>query len=286
MDHTDTSERRWYPDRRGGAMSIDQQPVLREHRISFASSRAIMALILREISTTYGRSPGGYVWAVLEPAAGIALLTLIFSIGFRSPPLGTVFSLFYATGMLPLMMYMGLSGKLAQTIQFNRALLAYPRVTFVDAIAARLILNLLTQLTVQCLVVGFILITSDVPTTFDYGKIVLAYAMLIMLSIGIGTLNSFLTLAFPIWQTAWAILNRPLFIISCIFFLFESVPQPYADFLWYNPVIHIVGMMRDGYYPFYQPNYVSVAYPMGIGIVTLMIGLFLLRRYHRDMLDK
>jgi len=267
-------------------MITDQQPILREQRTSFASSRAIMALILREISTTYGRSPGGYIWAVLEPAAGIALLTIIFSIGFRSPPLGTDFALFYATGILPLLMYMGLSGKLAHTIQFNRALLAYPRVTFVDAISARLILNLLTQLTVQCLVVGFILLISQVPTTFDYTKVVLAYSMLIVLSIGIGTLNSFLTLAFPIWDTAWAILNRPLFIISSVFFLFESVPQPYADFLWYNPLVHIIGMMRDGYYPFYQPNYVSIAYPMAIGIVTLMIGLFLLRRYHRDMLDK
>ena len=184
------------------------------------------------------------------------------------------------------MMYMDLSNKLAQTIQFNRALLAYPRVTFLDAILARLILNLLTQATVQCLVVGFILVTSQVATTFDYTKILLAYAMIIFLGIGIGTLNAFLTLAYPIWQTAWSILNRPLFIISCVFFLFDSVPQPYSDFLWYNPLIHIIGMMRDGYYPFYQPNYVSIAYPMAIGIVTLMVGLFLLRRYHRDMLDK
>lgn len=267
-------------------MSIDNQPVLREQRTSFASIRAIMALILREISTTYGRSPGGYVWAVLEPAAGIALLTIIFSIGFRTPPLGTVFSLFYATGILPLLMYMDFAGKLAQTIQFNRALLAYPRVTFLDAIIARLLLNLLTQASVQSLVVGFILVTTQVPTTFDYTKILLAYAMIIFLGIGIGTLNSFLMLAYPIWQMAWSILNRPLFIISCVFFLFESVPQPYSDFLWYNPLVHIIGMMRDGYYPFYQPNYVSIAYPFAIGIVTLMVGLFLLRRYHRDMLDR
>lgn len=267
-------------------MSIDQPAILRERRTSFASSRAIMALILREITTTYGRSPGGYVWAVIEPAAGIALLTLIFSIGFRSPPLGTVFALFYATGILPLLMYMDLSGKLAQTMQFSRALLAYPRVTFIDAIIARLILNLLTQLSVQCIVVGFILAISDVPTTFDYTKIAIAYGMLIVLAIGIGTLNSFLVLAYPIWSTAWAIMNRPLFLISCVFFLFESIPEQYAKYLWYNPIIHIVGLMRDGYYPFYHPTYVSIFYPMMVGLVTLMAGLFLLRRYHRDMMDK
>lgn len=267
-------------------MSTDQTAVLREQRTPFASFRAIMALVLREITTTYGRSPGGYVWAVLEPAAGIALLTVIFSIGFRSPPLGTVFSLFYATGILPLLMYGDLSGKLGQSMQFSRALLAYPRVTFVDALIARLLLGLVTQLSVNCIVVIFILSISNVPTTFDFTKIVTAYTMLIFLATGIGTLNSFLILSYPIWQTAWAILNRPLFIISCVFFLFEAVPEPYSNYLWYNPLVHIVGMMRDGYYPFYHPNFVSVAYPILVGLVTMMAGLFLLRRYHREMMDK
>jgi ABC-type polysaccharide/polyol phosphate export systems, permease component len=183
-------------------------------------------------------------------------------------------------------MYIDLSGKLGQSMMFNRALLAYPRVTFVDALIARLLLGLVTLLSVHCIVVIFILSISNVSTTFDFTKIVTAYVMLVFLATGIGTLNSFMILSYPIWQTAWAILNRPLLIISCIFFLFDSVPEQYAKYLWYNPLIHIVGMMRDGYYPFYHPNYVSIGYPILVGLITLMAGLFLLRRYHREMMDK
>ena len=211
---------------------------------SSATARAIMALVLREISTTYGRSPGGYVWAVLEPAAGIALLTVIFSAGFRSPPLGTNFALFYAAGLLPFLMYADVSTKLGQTIQFSRALLAYPRVTFIDALVARFALNTLTQLVVHGLVIGAIIATQQPDTTLNMSRVVLAYVMLRSLTAGVGTLNSFLTLCYPVWQTAWAVLNRPFFLISCIFFNFESVPQPYADYLWFNPLVHIVGMMR------------------------------------------
>ncbi len=259
---------------------------LRPRAAPFATPRAIGALILREIITTYGRSPGGYVWAILEPAAGITLLTLVFSVGFRTPPLGTSFALFYAAGILPLMMYSDISTKLAQTIQFSRALLTYPRITFLDALIARLILNFLTQMMVHFIVLGFILIFLKPTTTLDYSKIGLAYALTVALAIGIGTLNSFLTLAYPIWNTAWAILNRPLFLISCVFFIFESVPQPYSDYLWFNPIVHIAGIMRDGFYPFYQPTYISIAYPLAIAALTTMAGLFLLYRYHRDILDK
>ncbi|MGC1494896.1 MAG: ABC transporter permease [Sulfitobacter sp.] len=267
-------------------MSSREQPTLRAVKAPFATPRAIAALMLREMTTTYGRSPGGYAWAVLEPAAGIALLTLIFSAGFRAPPLGTSFALFYAAGILPLFGYMEVSAKLSQTIQFSRALLAYPRITFLDAIIARLLLNFLTQMMVHFVVITFIIIVMKPTTTIDFTKVFQAYLLVFMLATGIGTLNSFLTVAYPIWQTAWAVLNRPLFLVSCIFFIFESVPQPYNNYLWYNPLVHIIGLMRDGYYPFYQPTYVSIAYPVAISAVTFMSGLFLLNRYHRDILDK
>lgn len=267
-------------------MYLRPASALVRHSMRVATMRAVIALVLREIATTYGRSPGGYVWAVLEPAAGIALLSLIFSAGFRSPPLGTNFALFYAAGILPFLMYSDISGKLGQTIQFSRALLTYPRVTFLDALVARFSLNTLTQLVVHGLVMGFILLMLQPNTTFDVSKIALAYVMLLALAFGVGTLNSFLSLAYPVWQTAWAILNRPLFLVSCVFFNFEVVPQPYADYLWFNPLVHIVGMMRDGFYPFYQPTYVSVMYPIVLGGVLGMVGLFLLNRYHRDILDK
>lgn len=115
---------------------------------------------------------------------------------------------------------------------------------------------------------------------------IVSHLMVIVLAVGVGTVNSFLNLSYPIWQTIWAVLNRPLFLISCIFFLFETVPMPYSEYLWYNPLMHVVTVMRDGYYPFYHPTFVSIAYPMALGAGLTVIGLFMLNRYHRDILDK
>ena len=54
----------------------------------FKMGRTVMALMLREMSTTYGRSPGGYLWAVLEPLGGIAMMTLILAVGLRIREIG------------------------------------------------------------------------------------------------------------------------------------------------------------------------------------------------------
>jgi capsular polysaccharide transport system permease protein len=97
-----------------GGRKIELRPVHRQR--SFASLRAIGALILREMTATNGRSANGYLWAIAEPVGGILLLTVLFSLGFRSPPIGTNFAIFYATGLVPFMFYQSLSSKVAGAI--------------------------------------------------------------------------------------------------------------------------------------------------------------------------
>ena len=65
---------------------------------ALVAGRATLALILREMSTSYGRTPGGYLWAVAEPVAAVALLTVVFALAFDHPPIGRDFALFYASG--------------------------------------------------------------------------------------------------------------------------------------------------------------------------------------------
>lgn len=240
--------------------------------------------MLREMSTSYGRSPGGYLWAVLEPAAGIVLLTAIFSLGFRAPPLGTHFPIFYATGVVPFLMFTDISAKTGTAILYSRNLLVYPGVTFLDAIAARFLLNALTQLLVAYVILAFIVVVMEAPVSLDFGRVLLGFAMALALGLGIGTLNCFLFSVVPLWQRAWSILTRPLFIASGIFFIFESIPQPWRDYLWYNPLIHVVGMVRSGFYARYDATYASPLYVFAIAGATLVTGLIFLRRYHNDIL--
>lgn len=260
------------------------QPVQRPR--SFGTVRAISALALREMQTTYGRSPGGYIWLVLEPVLGIALLSFIFSLGFRSPALGSEFPPFYASGMVPFLFYGDLNNKVAGALGFSRPLLAYPGVTYMDAILARMVVNVMSQLLVAYVVFTGIFLIYDTQGAIDLGKIINSFCMVIMLGFGVGVMNCFMRLRFPIWATIWSILNRPLFLISCIFFLFETVPQPYQDILWYNPLIHIVGRMRSGFYSNYEAPYVNELYVYGVALVLAVMGLILLRRFHRELLQR
>ncbi|SHI07523.1 ABC transporter permease [Marivita hallyeonensis] len=247
--------------------------------------RAVCALMLREMATSHGRVPGGYLWAVAEPLFGIALLSAIFAIGFQAPSLGTSFPLFYATGLLPFLAFSDITNKLAQALTFSRPLFAYPAVGVMDAILARFLLAAGTQIAVAALLLGGILFLSETRATPDIATLAQAAGCLMVLSLGTGMLNCLLIGLLPLWQRIWAIAMRPMFLISGVFFVFEAVPLPWRDLLGWNPLIHIVGLVRRGLYPGYDAGYVSVPYVLALGLgAALLAGIGLLR-WHRDILS-
>lgn len=254
-------------------------------RPRFQMTRTVMALMLREMATTYGRSAGGYFWAILEPVLGIALLTTIFSLALRSPSLGTNFALFYASGYLPFAMFNSLSQKIARSVQFSRPFMAYPCVSFMDTLVARLLLNGLTDVVVVAIVVTGIIVGYGLPFWMDLGPMTLAMGLGILLAAGIGTFNCFIMTSFPAYERVWSILTRPLFIISGIFYTFDDLPRLAQEVLWYNPLIHIVGLMRKGLYPIYGGEYISIFYVMSIAVITLFFGLLLLLRHFKRLME-
>lgn len=263
--------------------AIPAPPVPSRRRL--ATLRNIIALTLREMATTYGRSPGGYLWAVLEPVGGIALLTLAFSAVLRAPGLGRNFALYYATGMLPFMTFMAVSNRVARALSFSRQLLAYPAVSWLDAVLARFLLTALTEFMVTFLVLAGILLAFDTRVIPDWPVIGRAMLLAALTGLGVGALNCHLMTRWPLWQNIWGVLMRPMFLISGVFFLYESVPEPFRSWLWFNPLLHVTGLMRRGFYAGYEAAHVSELYVTGLAGLCLLAGLMLLRRSSRDLLQ-
>lgn len=242
--------------------------------------------MLREIATTYGRSPGGYLWAVADPVAGVILLTVVFSLAFDAPPLGNNFPLFYATGFLPFMIYTELTMKVGQTIRYSRPLLTYPTVTFFDAILGRFFLNLLTEMVVFLIVVTGIVLIFGLRIEADPIRLLHALAMMSVLVLGLGTFNCYMFGAYPVWERIWGILNKPLFFLSGVFFVVDSLPRAFRDLVLLNPLTHVIAEVRAGLYPTYDARYISPLYVYGVGLTFLFLGMLLLYRHHRFLITE
>ncbi|EPX78541.1 ABC transporter permease [Litoreibacter arenae] len=252
----------------------------------FRTARTIFALIMREMSTTYGRSPGGYAWAILEPVLALTVLTTVFSFVIKSPPLGDSFPLFYATGYLPFMLFNDIANKTATSLNYSRSLLKYPAVTFMDALIARCALHLLTHVLVGYAMFFGMFIILDLRISPDYTQVALSYLLGGLLGFGVGCFNCYVMMAFPVWERMWQILTRPLILISGLFLPFEAMPKFAQDILWWNPLMHVVGYLRKGIYaPSYEGAYLSLAFPVITSLVLMALGILLLWRNHQGLLE-
>lgn len=244
--------------------------------------RPVAALMLREMETSFGRSPGGYLWALAEPVAAIALLSLAFSFALRAPALGSSFALFYATGYLPFTLYLDTANKVANAVRFSRPLLLYPAVGTFDALLARFLLTLGTHLVVFALVVAGLRLWLVPDMSPDLPRLLWALAMAAGLALGTGTLNCMLFNAWPLWERIWQIVTRPLFIVSGVFFLPDGIPLPWRDIVLLNPLVHVLSEMRRAFYPGYDAPLVQPAFVWALALGLLVVGLAALRLGRHD----
>jgi capsular polysaccharide transport system permease protein len=234
--------------------------------------RVLVALVVREMATKFGRSWGGYFWAIAEPLGGILMLTAAFSFALRTPPLGNNFALFYATGIIPFFLFSKVSNAVSQAITSNRGLLNYPVVRPLDTVLAKFVTDFLTMFVVGVLLYTAIIRYYALPVTLDLAAIFNGFLLMGLLGLGIGTLNCVITGFWPTWRNIWNVLTKPLFIVSGMFYTFESLPPQAQAVLWWNPLIHGVGLLRSGFYAGYDAGYVAPLYVLGIALGCLFVG--------------
>lgn len=241
--------------------------------------RVIGALLIREMITRYGRSPGGYIWALIEPAGMIILLSLAFSQFIHLPPLGTSFILFYATGYLPFHAYADIAMTTGQSVKVNKSLLHLPMIRPIDTIISRYLLGLLTLIIVSFIIFAAMLYFTDDRVSFSPAPLLVALFTASFLGLGAGTLNAILFQFFPAWERVWPIISRPLFLVSGVFYTVESLPSAAQSIIVWNPLVHVIGTARMAFYPSYNGDYIDLLYVFAIAIGSFLIGAGLLTRH-------
>ena len=263
-----------------------QPPAQAPKTRQFKFFRVTAALMMREIASTDSRISLGFLWQIIEPVATITVMTLLFQMLTRNPPLGTNFPLFYVTGLLPFQVFQSVGNKVSSAVRFSRPLLEFPAVSVLDAIVARFVLNFVIECAIFVILVSLVIWTYQLRVTIDIPRAAESMVLAGFLALGIGTFNSVLFLAFPIYDVIWGVITRPLMLVSGVLFLIDAMPPTVKYWMLWNPVAHVVGLMRGAFYPGADISYVSPMYLIMISLITLSLGLVTLRRFFRDALDR
>ena len=96
-----------------------------------------------------------------------------------------------------------------------------------------------------------------------------------------GTTNAVIYSVFKTWKQIEEIFSRPLFFMSGIFYIPERFPPEIVAVLSWNPVLHLVEWMREGYYPNYNSSVLSKPFVLSVAVALLLIGFAGERLYRK-----
>ena len=245
-------------------------------------ARVIHALIMRETISRYGDHKLGFLWAVIEPLFFVVIIGGTMSFLRNDSPSGMPLVPFMITGFVPFIMFRNTMNQLRSAVASNKALLGFPQVTLFDTIIARVLLESGVMLFVFAFIVSMAhLVGYEIRIENPLGVLAVCLSMLLLGS-GIGFVLGTISPIVPsTGQISNILFGRPLFLTSGLFFTADSVPEPFRTWLLYNPLLHLMELMRSSFFYEFESDYGSWAYAGSWVFGSLAFGMLTLQALKR-----
>lgn len=239
--------------------------------------RVIYALMMREMLTRFGRDNIGFLWAVIEPLAFVAVLAAIRLVLGRQEPHGMPIVPFLMVAILPYLACLNTANLVMMSTRHCRPLLMLPGVTALDFQLSRAVLQVPTAVCtfmIAEVVMRAFDLTSEISRPLNMG---LLLVVSVALGFGIGAIINVASELFPVVVHIWRLATRPLFFLSGLFFTASEVPEPFRSWLLWNPLMQITELSRSAYFAVYDSPFANLEYVLTWLIVTVFLGLLLER---------
>ena len=241
------------------------------------------ALALRETRTRFGQHRLGYLWALVEPLVWIGTFWGFFALLDRSTPGGMDVVPFLATGILTYELVTKTADRGSLAISGNKALLFYPHVHTLDLILARGLLELATYVTIFLIILGGHALAVDRFVIDDVLRVATGLGLAALLGTALGLVLCALSVLSNSVDRIKGPLMRPLFWVSGLFFTADMLPLKVREILLYNPILHCVELVRDGWFTEYHAQHVDLGYVCLWIVGLLFVGLTLERVVRRKV---
>lgn len=239
--------------------------------------RSLMAMIMAEYAHRVSRRSFG----VLEEMLSLVMVSgsmLVLRIVTRAPTHhGMPMAPFLLSGMILYWMLRTTMFRVASLKNTKSAFKSNPRVTSLDVLVARAVLNIAFYL-----LFGFpiflIMYVFGISPMMEQPVIVF-FIMLLMgiWGFGLGLCFGALFLYIPIARTVVSGLMMVLMWISGIMFIWPEIPYMLKGIMIYNPIFHFMELMRTAYFSSYITPVGSWSFVLGVTGVTVAFGLMLER---------
>jgi ABC-type polysaccharide/polyol phosphate export permease len=245
-------------------------------RDSLRYRELIWALALKDLKVRYKRSVLGFLWALLNPALLMIVLTIVFSTVMRMNI--QHYAIFLLSVLIPWTFFAQSLAYAVESIVGNGELIkkvAVPKLVFPVAVVISNLINLLLS------IIPLALIVLAVGQRFYWTWVYLPVPLLILSVFTLGATFLFATANVYYRDVAHIvqILLQVLFYATPIIYSADMFPAKYRWLFHLNPLNYLFNGFRLAVYNGQLPRIQSVAASLTCAIVALVVGFAIFRKH-------
>lgn len=236
--------------------------------------RAVVALMLREIYTRFGRDNIGFAWIIAEPAIFCLCIILLWSLIKHGGHSETPIVPFLLTGYMPLLLYRHMISRMMRCMQANASLLYHRQITVMTLYASRIVVEILgtSAAFMFCMVVfyfsGHVEVPDDPPLMLAGWLLYAWYASATAILVGALSERSEIT------EKIWGPISYIMIPLSGTFYMVDWMPAQYHEALLWMPPINGVEMVRGGYFDASVKTHFDAVYFIYVNMALTIAGLY------------
>jgi len=246
-------------------------------------TRVIGALLIRELTTRFGRENIGFLWIMAEPMMFAGLVALVWN--FMKGPVehGVSVMAFCISGYIPLVLFRHSVSRAVGIFKANMSLMYHRQIKITDFIFVRFLIEFIGHL-MAFLFIAIIFNAVDIfPVPNDIGMVLLGWIYYSFFVVSLCFVLAPLSETSEIIEKIMPVTTYVMIPFSGAFYMASWLTPGVRDIILYMPPVHAMEMMRVGIFGHHVTPYYDLFYPIGVSAVLLLMGLALCRRIRRKL---
>ena len=245
--------------------------------------RVIHALVIRELTTRFGRENIGFLWIMVEPLLFACLVGLLWRLTKGPEEHGISIIAFVATGYIPITLFRHGIQRNVVVFTTNSSLLYHRQIKIMDFILARFIIEMLGCM-MAYLFIGVILVTiGEFPVPDDIGLFIAGWALYALFCFSICMVVGPLSEMSEVMEKFIPVTTYVMIPFSGLFTMASWLTPEMRSYLLLSPFVNGMEMMRKGIWGDQLTAYYNIWNPLICSAVLIAIGLVLCRRVRRTL---
>ncbi len=237
--------------------------------------KVIKALMIRELTTRFGRENIGFLWIMAEPMLFAGLVGVLWTYMKGSQEHGIGIVAFVVSGYLPLTFLRNTFNRCTSIFVANGSLLYHRQIKLVDFIFVRVLIEFIGT-TMAWIFMGSILSAFNLfPVPDDLGITLLGWFLYFLFVLSVGFIIAPLSEMSEILEKLLPVTVYLAIPFSGTFNMVSWLPPAAQEVVLWSPMVSAMEMIRSGLFGHSVRPYYDVTVPIVGTVICMIIGLAL-----------